>query len=137
MNNLATRAALVTLQELEERNGVKHLWNVGRSLMEGLKEQIAASGVKADVVGLPPMPFLIFGDKKDHTKVWQELIFWKGDPGGENDRRAIKLFYSETVRGQVFFHPRHHWYSILSHTDEDVKKTLEVTQRAFDVVKRG
>jgi len=49
----------------------------------------------------------------------------------------MKIFYRETIKRGIFFHPRHHWFSCLSHTEEDVKKTLQVAEQALDIVKKG
>ena len=103
MNKLAIVATLATLQELEEKNGVNHLWSIGGQLSDGLRGIIQSSKLKAEVIGVPAMPFLIFGNKEDHTKLWQEVIYAKGDLGSEKDKQAMRIFYNEMIKKGVFF----------------------------------
>jgi glutamate-1-semialdehyde-2,1-aminomutase len=137
MNNLAFRAAMVTLREIETKNVVPRLWEIGKQLLDGLKQIIEQKKIRADVLGVPPMPFLVFGDAADHMTVWQELIWNKGDPGTEKDKRAMKVFYNEMARRGIFMHPRHHWYSCFAHTNEDVQKTLEAAEASFDLAQKA
>ena len=130
-------AALATIQELEDTNAVDHMWKIGKQLSDGLKDLIESRKVKAEVIGVPIMPFLVFGKKEDYGKTWYEKIYEEGDPGTEEDKHLTNVFYSETIKRGVFFHPRHHWFSCLSHTDEDVKKTLRVAEQALDIAKNS
>jgi glutamate-1-semialdehyde aminotransferase len=100
--------------------------------MKGLEEIVRSRKVEAKIMGLPVMPFLIFGKEKDYLKIWYEDIYRRGDPGTERDRVLMNAFYSETVRRGVFFHPRHHWFTCLAHTKEDVEKTLKVAEESLD-----
>ena len=136
-STLGIAASLATIQELEDINAIDHLWKIGKQLSEGLKDLIKSKKVRAEVMGAPVMPFLIFGKKENYEKVWYEKIYETGDPGTEEDKRLMKAFYSETIKRGIFFHPRHHWFSCLSHTDEDVKKTLQVAEQALDTAKKN
>jgi len=136
-STLGIAAALATIQELENNNVINHLWKIGEHLSRGLKEIIESKRVRADVIGLPIMPFLIFGNKEDYEKIWYERIYEEGDPGTEEDKKLMRAFYSETIKRGVFFHPRHHWFSCLSHTDGDLKKTLQVAEQALDIAKKS
>lgn len=44
---------------------------------------------------------------------------------------------SESIEKGVFFHPRHHWFSCFSHTDEDVKITLQRAKEALNAAKKS
>jgi len=137
-STLGIAAALATIQELEDTNAIDHMWKIGEKLSQGLKDLVEEKKVKAEVIGLPVMPFLIFGGKEDYEKVWYEKIYEeKGDPGTKEDKRLMRIFYSETVKRGVFFHPRHHWFTCFSHTEEDVKKTLQVAEQALDLAKKS
>jgi len=136
-STLGIAAALATIQELENTNAIDHMWQIGKQLSDGLKDLIESRKVKAEVIGVPIMPFLIFGKKENYEKVWYEKIYEEGDPGTEENKRLTNVFYSETIKRGIFFHPRHHWFSCLSHTDEDVKKTLQVAEQAFDIAKKS
>lgn len=135
-STLGLAAALTTIKELEDTQAIDHLWRMGKQLYDGLKDIIEGKRVKAEILGLPIMPFLIFGRKADYDKVWYERIYQGGDPGTKEDKRLMNSFYDETIKRGVFFHPRHHWFTCLSHTEDDVRKTLQVTEEALDIAKK-
>ena len=135
-STLGLAAALTTIKELEDTQAIDHLWRMGKQLCDGLKDIIEGKRVRAEILGLPIMPFLIFGRKADYDKVWYERIYRGGDPGTEEDRCLMNSFYDETIKRGVFFHPRHHWFTCLSHTEDDVRKTLRVTEEALDIAKK-
>jgi glutamate-1-semialdehyde 2,1-aminomutase len=124
-------AALETISELEEKDGIPYLWKIGSQLADGLRTIIRDRKVHADVIGIPVMPFLIFGDQADYRRIWLAEVYERGEPGTAEDRRMMQAFYSETINRGVFFHPRHHWFPCLSTTEEDVKKTLEAADAAM------
>jgi len=52
----------------------------------------------------------------------------------ENFER-MDLWCTECIRRGVFFHPRHNWFLTTAHSEQDLAKTLEVTEIAFKAVK--
>jgi len=66
--------------------------------------------------GPPSMPYMTF--KED---------------AGRHDR--MKVFASECTRGGIYLVPRHNWFISAAHTEDDIKRTLEVTERAFSTVR--
>jgi glutamate-1-semialdehyde 2,1-aminomutase len=58
---------------------------------------------------------------------------FKADQGKHS---RIKLFCGEAARNGVYLHPRHNWFLSAAHTEEDIKRTLEVTHDAFAAVKK-
>jgi glutamate-1-semialdehyde aminotransferase len=132
-STIGIAAALKTLQILEEKNAIQHIWNIAERLTNGLKELITVKKVRAAVIGLPQMPLLIFGDENNYKHHWKNWIYKKGDPGTPEDIKLMNAFYSETIKRGVFFHPRHHWYSCLSHSIKDVEKTLKASEEALDI----
>jgi len=128
-------AALETIRELEEKNAIQHMWCIGEKLVNGLNELISEFHIPAQVVGPTPMPFLLFGKKEGYGKVWRSS-------GGrttqidEKSRVCRDTFYAEAVRKGVFFHPNHHWFTCLSHSEDDVKRTLEVAEEALSKVRK-
>jgi glutamate-1-semialdehyde aminotransferase len=133
---IAFAAALTTINELEEKEGIQYLWKIGTQLADGLKEIIEDKKIKAEVIGIPVMPFLIFGNRADYERIWLSEVFERRDPGTRVDKRFMNAFYNETIKRGVFFHPRHHWFPSLSTTEGDVKKTLQVSDAAMDIAKK-
>ncbi len=106
-------AALATLDEMEEKDGVRLLWERGERLSAGLTQIMADASVPATMVGLGPMPLLTFPADLDDLKT---------------------RFFSECVRRGVYFSPGHVWFLCLSHTDEVIDETLNVTADAIRAV---
>ena len=119
INSFPMVAALATLHEIEKRDGIQYMWKLGEKLMQGLKEMIERMGVDAEVMGVPPLPMIKFTDKDEKIK------------------EGLKVaFFSETTKRGVLFHPNHNWFLSLAHTEQDVSKTLEVSEESLKVAKK-
>jgi glutamate-1-semialdehyde aminotransferase len=118
VNSFPMFAALETLNELEERSGIKYMWSLGEKLMTGLKEIFSEAGVDAEVTGAPPIPYLSFTGKNE-----------------EKRERLMKRFYIESAQRGVLFHPNHCWFLSLGHTADDVEKTLDVSRDSLKKAK--
>ncbi len=110
----AIAAARATIAELCERDGVAHLWRIGRRLQAGIEEAAGSAGV-ADVVscgGYPCSPVLSFhgvGDADLSAALWT-------------------LFLQETVARGVLIP---YIAPSLSHADADVEETIEIVAAAL------
>jgi glutamate-1-semialdehyde 2,1-aminomutase len=118
-NSIAMAAAVATINKLRQEQIVAHLWRIGRGLLDGLNELARDVGVEAETVGLPPMPF---------------LVFTYADP--EIKETARYVFYKETTRRGILFHPNHHWFVCAAHSEQDLAHTLEISGDAFRLVKK-
>ena len=143
-SRLGMAAALETIRQLEDGKALEHITNIAKKLGDGLSKLVENRKVKAAVFGVPQMPFLMFGDKEANTITLNSLSMAtsaisggaKGNNGDkESDKSKIlaEMFYSETIKRGIFFHPKHHWFSCLAHTEEDVKKSLEASEEALDI----
>ena len=114
---VAMAAALACLEELEAGDGISRMRSVGETLRRGLDEQARSHGLEIRQTGPPAIPFLTFA----------------ADAGTfERSRR----FCAECCRGGVYFHPHHNWFLSAAHTDQDVRRALEITDDAFALVHR-
>ncbi|MBM3242056.1 aspartate aminotransferase family protein [Candidatus Poribacteria bacterium] len=114
-------AALATITEMEEKNGIAHLWRQGGKLSTGYKEMTERLSIEnARIGGAGPMPF--FG-------------FHRGDD--ERTKKFIDVFYRETLDGGLYLPDGHIWFISLSHTDEDIARTLEVSEAALKRAKQA
>ncbi|MBM3500670.1 MAG: aspartate aminotransferase family protein, partial [Armatimonadetes bacterium] len=107
-------AAMATLDEMQERDGVRLLWERGERLAEGLLGIMREASVEATMLGLGPMPLLRFGEGQEELST---------------------RFYSECVRRGVYFSPGHVWFLCLSHTDEVIDETLNVAAESIRAAK--
>ncbi len=110
-------AAMTTISILRETDALSHIWAMGRMLQQGLSVLVDELGVPAQVVGFPPLPFMQFTIADDI-----------------NREHAKSVFYSETTRLGVMFHPSHHWYISAAHTPLDIRHTLDVCRKGFEAV---
>lgn len=119
VNSFPMVAALATIRELKEKDGIQYMWTMGRSLVEGLSNIFHEESVEAEVIGVPPLPLIKFIDKDKRV------------------REGLKTaFFSETTKRGILFHPNHNWFLSLAHTQEDVDKTLEVCKKSLKIAKR-
>ena len=51
----------------------------------------------------------------------------------ENDKQSKfrQIFYEATLDGGLYLPPGHIWFMSISHTDEDIAKTLNVSEDAL------
>ena len=115
---LAMAAALATIHELEEKKVHKHIWEMGKKLMDGLDNLAVEMGIEAKCIGIPPMPHLIFISKDE-----------------VENQIARDVFYLETVTRGIFLSPNHLWFISFSHKDKDIDETLEASRQAFKLAK--
>ncbi|MFA6449157.1 MAG: aminotransferase class III-fold pyridoxal phosphate-dependent enzyme [bacterium] len=109
-------AAIATINELKRLNAVDYMNRIGKMLWDGLIDRGKAYGFEVSMSGPYTIPFMrIVGDKNFLKK---------------------QLFSGEAARQGVIFHPHHNWFVSCAHTEEDVKKSIEVADNAFKVVKQ-
>ena len=119
-SSIAMAAALETIEQIEQRSVIEHIWHVGGVLLDGLNTCAKEAGLPIEAVGVPPMPDLAF-----HY---------------ENDQRceeAKRIFYTQTIRAGVLLHPHHHWYVCAAHSEADLDRTLNACADAFAAVKQA
>jgi glutamate-1-semialdehyde 2,1-aminomutase len=106
-------AALATITVLRETNALERVWSLGELLTAGLRAVVAETGVPAEVVGHPVMPFLRFARDEPSLAV----------------KRA---FFAAVLERGVFLHPDHHWFVSAAHTVDDIELTVDVCRRAAE-----
>lgn len=108
-------AAIATLDELQRIDGINYMNKIGKMLQDGLQKLADAHNVEVVITGPPAIPFMRF----------------------KNDDGFIinQMFCGECCKRGIFFHPHHNWFISCAHTEEDIKKTLEVADIAFKIVK--
>ncbi|MFC1714793.1 aspartate aminotransferase family protein [Candidatus Poribacteria bacterium] len=112
-------AALATIAEMEEKSGIEHIWRQGNKLLDGYREMTERLGIEnVRIEGIGPMPFFGF----------------RG--GDERMEKFINTFYRETLDNGLYLPESHIWFISLSHTDEDIARTLEVSEAAMKRAKQ-
>jgi glutamate-1-semialdehyde 2,1-aminomutase len=109
-------AAHATLDEIAAVDGVAHMDRIGRLLIESLEETARSHGLRFKGTGAPAMPFFIFAN----------------DP----DLYRNQYWCAEMNRRGMFVHPHHNWFVSTAHTEDDVRRTVEVADVCFALVKK-
>jgi glutamate-1-semialdehyde 2,1-aminomutase len=112
-NSLDMAASLATLEVLTTTPALARVAKLGRRLQDGLRRVIADTGLPAEVIGAPQMPFLRFTDPDPVRRV-----------------AAQTRFFTATVRQGILFHPNHHWYISAAMTEEDIDDAIAASHRA-------
>ncbi len=118
-NSLEVVAALKTMEILERENVCEKIWQRGEKLLAELTRVVKDSQVDATVSGIPPMPYITFN--ADPEKKYKE-------------RRRV--FFAEAIRRGVFMQPYHHSYIAYRHTDEELKKVVDVCSKSLMEAKK-
>ncbi|MBA4181674.1 MAG: glutamate-1-semialdehyde 2,1-aminomutase [Anaerolinea sp.] len=110
-------ASIATIQAMKEERGVEAMTRAGDLFREGLAAQAESHGLRIRQTGPVQMPFLTFSDDADYRKAM--------------------IFTGEAVKRGVYLHPRHNWFLSAAHTEDDIQSALEVTDVAFEQVRKA
>lgn len=107
-------AAIETITQLRDGDGLARMRDAGERLRTGLLEQAAAHGLGVHHTGPVQMPLLRFDDDPDIAKV--------------------SRWCTEAINLGVYAHPWHNWFLSAAHGPGDIDQVLSVTDHAFAVV---
>jgi glutamate-1-semialdehyde 2,1-aminomutase len=109
-------AALATLKEHKRINTPKVCTEKGEKLLAGLVDVAAGYGYELKTSGDPAMPYL-------RTTNDPSLMLHQD-------------WCAESTKRGAFFTSHHNWFISTAHTDADIKKTLQIADEAFKVIKK-
>lgn len=109
-------AAVATLDKLHAAGAVAHMERLGQRLRDGLAGQARAHGIGLRQTGPAQMPMVLFDDDDDLAKG--------------------NAFTVEALQHGVYLHPWHDMFLSAAHTDADIDRALEATEKAMAVVAR-
>lgn len=104
-------ASLACLKEIAASGAIEKMAHLGTLLRRGLEDQGKAHGTPVRVSGPPAIPFMSFADDAKFA-------------------RARRFAAACSGRG-VYIHPTHNWFLSAAHSEEDIRRTLDVTDAAF------
>lgn len=107
-------ASLETLAILEEQDAPRVLELRGQQFRDGLYEQAQRHGHSLLQSGPPQMPTVMFEDDTGFTKGF--------------------AFCQAALKEGVYLHPWHNMFLSLAHSEADIERALEATDRAFAAV---
>jgi glutamate-1-semialdehyde 2,1-aminomutase len=110
-------AALATLEVAKRERAVEHMDTVGTQLRVGLDQQARAHGFSLRQTGPVQMPQVLFDD----------------------DDKLVRgnFFTAQAAQRGVLLHPWHNMFLCLAHTEDDITRTLQVTDQAFASLRKA
>ncbi len=115
--NLSLAACMKTLEIYEKGKVVDHVWRQGTSIVSGINKAAEAAGLTGfiEVAGLPCSPIILCRDKDKQISMEFRTLFLQ-----ETIKRGILAPYIALS---------------YSHTDEDIKNTVDAIQDSMKVYK--
>lgn len=117
---LSLAAALATIKKIKSHKVIAHIWRQGKKLKDAVNESARSLGLSAniDCIGLPPHTVIRFLDAK-----------------GQDSLVMRSLFQQEMVKRGILFLTG--FNICLSHSDQDVKETIEACRQALEIMAAG
>jgi glutamate-1-semialdehyde 2,1-aminomutase len=109
-------AALACLKEMDRIKAPQLLAGLGKKLASGLVQAASSHGYNLAFSGEPAMPYFRITD--DETQVMHQE------------------WCAECTQMGAYFAPHHNWFMSCSLTDRDIKKTLDIADKAFTIIKK-
>ena len=123
---IASIAGLATLEVLKRPGAYEQVFATGRELMSGLDGLLKKAGIKAQVIGEPPLFDVLFTDHP--AKDYRDTL--KGD-------KALLARFNKLLRERGIMKGESKYYVSLAHTRADIDHTLGAWSEAIDELKKG
>ena len=124
-NPVAAVAGLATLDVLKQPGVYEQIFRTGRTLMSALSEILRKAGIKATVVGEPPLFDVLFTDAS--LKDYRDTL--KGD-------KAIAAKFNKLLRERGLMKGESKYYVSLAHTQADIDHTIRAWTEAAQELAR-
>jgi glutamate-1-semialdehyde 2,1-aminomutase len=115
-NPVAAAAGLATLEILKRPGAYAQLFATGRTLMQSLDEQLKRAGIKAQVIGEPPLFDVVFIDATAPIRTYRDML-------GADAATARR--FNALLRARGILKGEQKYYVSLAHTADDVKFTQD------------
>jgi glutamate-1-semialdehyde 2,1-aminomutase len=125
-NPVASIAGLATLEVLKRPGAYDQVFKTGRTLMAALDEILKNAGIKATVVGEPPLFDVLFTDQP--IKDYRDTL--KGD-------KAMLGRFNKALRERGIMKGESKYYVSLAHTQADIDQTINAWREAAQELKKG
>lgn len=125
-NPVASVAGLATLEILRRPGAYEQVFATGRTLMAALSDLLKRSGLKAQVIGEPPLFDIIFTDQP--VKDYRDTL--KGDA-------AMLKRFNQLLRARGIMKGESKYYVSLAHTQADIDHTIAAWTEAVAELAAG
>ena len=125
-NPVAAVAGLATLEVLKRPGTYEGVFKTGRTLMRALSELLKNAGIKATVLGEPPLFDVVFTDQP--IRNYRDTL--KGD-------KAIAGRFNKLLRERGLMKGESKYYVSVAHTEADIDRTIATWSAAIAELKNG
>ena len=125
-NPVASIAGLATLEVLKRPGAYEQVFATGRELMAALDGLLKNAGIKAQVIGEPPLFDVLFTDQP--AKDYRDTL--KAD-------KAIATRFNKLLRERGIMKGESKYYVSLAHTRADIDHTIGAWTEAVAELKKG
>jgi glutamate-1-semialdehyde 2,1-aminomutase len=125
-NPVASIAGLTTLEVLKRPGAYEQVFATGRELMAALDDLLKKAGIKAQVIGEPPLFDVLFTDQP--AKDYRDTL--KAD-------KAIAARFNKALRERGIMKGESKYYVSLAHTRADIDHTIGAWAEAVGELKKG
>jgi len=125
-NPVASIAGLATLEVLKRPGAYEQVFATGRELMAGLDGLLKQAGIKAQVIGEPPLFDVVFTDQP--CKDYRDTL--KGD-------KAIATRFNKLLRERGLMKGESKYYVSLAHTRADIDHTVGAWRDAIAELRKS
>jgi glutamate-1-semialdehyde 2,1-aminomutase len=119
-NPVASVAGLATLEVLRQPGTYKRVFATGRELMGALSEMVKKAGLKAQVIGEPPLFDIVFTDRP--IKDYRDTL--------HGDAAILKRF-NQLLRARGIMKGESKYYVSVAHTKADIDHTIDAWKGAI------
>jgi len=117
---LSMAGTMAVINEMKEKDTIKHCWNIGKQLFEGWNKIMDEKNIDAKMFGYPiRMDFRGFDSKKRESLAMKSLIL------------------QEMIKQGIFISILGASYICYSHSSEDVEKTLLALEKACNFINKN
>ena len=113
---LSLAASIETIKELRTKD-YNHIWKLGDKFRDGMNAAAESANLKINFAGSSPRHNLTFSSDYENPTLMKDV------------------FYQEMVKQKILF--SNVLYLNFSHTEEDIDKTVDAANRAFDIVNKN
>jgi glutamate-1-semialdehyde 2,1-aminomutase len=125
---VAAAAGLATLEVLKRPGAYDRLFKTGRDLIGVLGELLKHAGIKAQVIGAPPLFDVVFTDAAAPIRSYRDMLTGDAKLAGR---------FNALLRARGILKGEQKYYVSLAHTADDIRHTKEAWASAIKVLARA
>ncbi|MEM4311907.1 MAG: aspartate aminotransferase family protein [Nitrososphaerales archaeon] len=124
-NPISLAAGLALIEKLEKSNVYEHINFLGEKLRRGIQDRADKREVEIQVTGIGSLFHVHFAK---NVRSIRDVL--------REDMEAAKNFQLGLIVNGIFLPPIHTGFISAAHTEEEIDKTIEVSDKVFEILKK-